>query len=247
MSATIMMPNTFELSIKSMMEDAVTQAVASLAEKHGFDQEEALRDLNLGDLKLVRKRGPSPKGEKVKGKKAPADKPKTKRGTNGYILFSKEERPSAKAHLESELGEGEKLTPQATITELGARWKALSEEERAVWNAKAKEVNSAATSAASSANVSDDEAEVETKKEVKKEAKKEAAPKEKKKPNGYLSWASENRAAIKAELKAKLADDEKVTGPQFMAAVAAAWKALPEEERAEWNEKAKAVASSDEE
>ena len=81
----------------------------------------------------------------------------------------------------------------------------------------------------------------------KKEAKKEAAPKEKKKPNGYLSWASENRAAIKAELKAKLADDEKVTGPQLMAAVAAAWKALPEEERAEWNEKAKAVASSDEE
>ena len=43
MSSAIMMPNSFELSIKTMMEDAVTQAVVSLAEKHGFDEEEALR------------------------------------------------------------------------------------------------------------------------------------------------------------------------------------------------------------
>lgn len=251
MSATIMMPNTFELSIKSMMEDAVTQAVASLAEKHGFDQEEALRDLNLGELKLVRKRGPSPKAEKVKGKKADADKPKTKRGTNGYILFSKEERPAAKAHLQSELEEGAKLAPQATIAELGARWKALSEEEKAVWNAKAKEINSAASSLAGSdagsEPASDDEAPVVKKPVEKKEKKKEVSePKEKKKPNGYLMWAAENRAAIKADLVAGLADGEKVTGPVLMAAVAAAWKALPETDRVKWNENAKAAASSDE-
>ncbi len=56
MSATIMMPSSFDDAIRSMCTEAVNQAVASLAAKHGFDAEEALRDLNLGELKLVRKR-----------------------------------------------------------------------------------------------------------------------------------------------------------------------------------------------
>ena len=244
MSSAIMMPNSFELSIKTMMEDAVTQAVVSLAEKHGFDEEEALRDLNISDMKLVRKRGPSPKTEKVKGKKASADKPKTKRGTTGYIMFSKDERPAAKLHLENELEDGTKLKPQDTIRELGSRWKALSTEEQSVWNEKAKDTNSAASSLVSSdvgsLPASDEEnAVVEKKITKKKEKKVDAEPKEKKKPSGYLMFATDARPSIKAKLLEDLADGEKVPGPALMAAVAAAWKALDDDERKSWNNKAK--------
>ena len=244
MSSAIMMPNSFELSIKTMLEDAVTQAVVSLAEKHGFDEEEALRDLNISDMKLVRKRGPSPKTEKVKGKKASADKPNTKRGTTGYIMFSKDERPAAKLHLENELEDGTKLKPQDTIRELGSRWKALSTEEQSVWNEKAKDTNSAASSLVSSdvgsLPASDEEdAPVEKKITKKKEKKVDAEPKEKKKPSGYLMFATDARPSIKAKLLEDLADGEKVPGPALMAAVAAAWKALDDDERKSWNNKAK--------
>ena len=244
MSSAIMMPNSFELSIKTMLEDAVTQAVVTLAEKHGFDEEEALRDLNISDMKLVRKRGPSQKTEKVKGKKASADKPKTKRGTTGYILFSKDERPAAKLHLENDLEDGTKLKPQDTIRELGSRWKALSSEEQSVWNEKAKETNSASsspvTSDVGSVAASDEEdAPIEKKITKKKDKKADAEPKEKKKPSGYLMFAADARPSIKAKLLKDLADGEKVPGPVLMAAVAAAWKALDDDERKSWNDKSK--------
>jgi len=244
MSSAIMMPNSFEISIKTMLEDAVTQAVVSLAEKHGFDQEEALRDLNISDMKLVHKRGPSPKTQKVKGKKTSADKSKTKRGTTGYIMFSKEERPAAKLHLENELEDGAKLKPQDTIRELGTRWKALSSEEQSVWNEKANEANSASASLVSSdvgslPTSDEDHSDVEKKITKKKEKKADAEPKEKKKPSGYLMFAADARPSIKAKLMEDLADGEKVPGPALMAAVAAAWKALDDDERKSWNDKSK--------
>ena len=61
MSATIMMPNTFDEALREMCGDAITQAVASLAEKYKFDLEDATRFLELDSMKLVRKRGPSSK------------------------------------------------------------------------------------------------------------------------------------------------------------------------------------------
>ena len=164
-AATIMMPNTMELAIKAMVEDAVTQTVTTLSKKHGFDQEEALRDLDLSGIKFVRKRGPSPKSEK---KKKTTDKPKTKRGTTGYIEFGRAERPAVKEELTKGLAEGEKLSPQDTVRErLVLGWRALSKDEQAVWNDKAKEIKSAATSEASSPAESDEEA--SEKKEEKKE------------------------------------------------------------------------------
>ncbi len=68
MSATIMMPTQIESAIREMCTDAMSQAVAALAEKYGFDAEEANRFLSNSDVKIVRKRGPSPKKEK-EGKK----------------------------------------------------------------------------------------------------------------------------------------------------------------------------------
>ena len=84
-----MMPSTIDTTIRGMCEDAVTQAVTSAGlRRHGFDADEALRDLNLGDLKIVRKRGPSPTGEKKTKSKAKSDKPKQKRGKTGYLLYA---------------------------------------------------------------------------------------------------------------------------------------------------------------
>ena len=135
------MPTAFDQAVREMCGDAVSQAVAALAEKYSFDVEEAMRELNLSELKLVRKRGPSPKKETEKSvtKKAKKeDKPKTKRPPTGYLLYAADVRSAVKEELTEALEEGEKLKPQATVTEIARRWKALSEEERGKWTTQAK-------------------------------------------------------------------------------------------------------------
>lgn len=229
-----MMPSAMDLALKSMMEDAVTQAVSALSEKHGFDLEDALRDLNLNEIKLVRKRGPSAKSEK-KGKKASADKPKSKRGTNGYQVFSKEVRAEVKSDLEKAAEEGVKVTPQQLQTELGSRWSALSEEEQAVYKTKATEINSAASSLVASEASSDEDA-------PKEKAKKEPKEKKSKKPTGYRLFVDSIRPGIKEKM---IADGEKVTGPALLSAGAAKWKKLTDAEKAVWNEKAKSDSESE--
>ena len=138
MSAVITMPVAIDESIRACCAEAVSQAVVALAAKYNFDAEEAERELNLGELKLQRKRGPVAKKSVAKATKAKSsDEPKAKRKMTGYLLFSKEMRADVKEALEAELEEGEKLKPQATVTELAAQWKALSEEEQAEWKERA--------------------------------------------------------------------------------------------------------------
>ena len=140
MSAIITMPNALEESIRECCAEAVGQAVAALAAKYGFDAEEAQRELNLGELKIQRKRGPvakKPVSKKESKAKTEKDEPKPKRKITGYLLFSREMRPGTKAQLEQELQDGEKLKPQATVTALAAAWKELGDEEKAEWNERA--------------------------------------------------------------------------------------------------------------
>lgn len=66
-----------------------------------------------------------------------AKEPRPKRAPTGYLLFCADMRPDVKAALEEQLAPGDKLKPSVTVTELAAQWKALTEEERAEWNAKA--------------------------------------------------------------------------------------------------------------
>jgi hypothetical protein len=66
-----------------------------------------------------------------------AKEPRPKRAPTGYLLFCADLRPDVKAALEEQLSPGVKLKPSVTVTELAAQWKALTEEERAEWNAKA--------------------------------------------------------------------------------------------------------------
>ena len=123
--------------------------MAALAEKYGFDADEANRFLDTEAIKIVRKRGPSPKKEKEtkkstksnKAKKETADDtPKTKRGKTGYLLYADEMRGEIKTRLISELEEGEKLKPQAVVVAIAAAWKEEEQEVRDEWNAKAKAI-----------------------------------------------------------------------------------------------------------
>ena len=171
MSATIMMPTQIESAIREMCTDAMSQAVAALAEKYGFDAEEANRFLSDSDVKIVRKRGPSPKKEKdgKKESKAKADKgDKPKRGKTGYLLYADEVRAEVKAELEAELADGEKLKPQDVVKAIAARWKEEESEVRDEWNAKAK-----------TPVTSDDEAEAEKPKAEAENPKAKAEPKAK--------------------------------------------------------------------
>lgn len=140
MSATIMMPSAFDEAIRVMCSEAVNQAVAALAAKYGFDLEEALREVNGGDVKLVRKRGPSPKRDTEKSvkkqKEKVADKPK--RAPTGYLTFKKNIRQETVEEMTLLLEDGEKLKPQAIFKALAAKWQALDADEKAKWNEKAK-------------------------------------------------------------------------------------------------------------
>ena len=140
-----MMPQQIDHAIREMCSDAMSQVVVALADKYGFDAEEANRFLGSSEVKLVRKRGPSPKAvpeEKTKGKtkttKATNDSPKAKRGKTGYLLYADEVRVETRAELEAELEEGEKLKPQDVVKAIAAKWKAEDQEVRDEWNAKAK-------------------------------------------------------------------------------------------------------------
>ena len=195
MAATIMMPQQIEVAIREMCSDAMSQAVAALAEKYGFDQEEANRFLAASDVKIVRKRGPSPKPDKeskkeTKPKAEKSDKPK--RGKTGYLLYADEVRAEVKAELLANLGEDEKLKPQDVVKAIAAKWKAEDEDVRAEWNAKAK-----------TPVTSDDETVVATPKAVK--AKPQDAPpapkaeKSKSKTKGKVQQPAVSKMELDAE------------------------------------------------
>lgn len=62
--------------------------------------------------------------------------PKKPKAKTGYLVFSSEKREEIKAMLEEEQGEAPK--PKEVISKLGAVWKALSDEDKATYNDKAK-------------------------------------------------------------------------------------------------------------
>ena len=137
--ATITMPREFDGAIQDIIAQARDACVQALAEHFSFDPAEAQRFLEEGGIKVVKKRGPVPKAKKIMRTKKGGDEPKPKRALTGYLLFSADERPQVRAELEAALQGDAKVAPQAVVKELGARWKALEEEERVTWNFAAVE------------------------------------------------------------------------------------------------------------
>ena len=247
-TTTIMMPAAFQGAIQSMCEDAIGQAIKALSEKYGFDSDEARRELKLGKIQV---KAAASKGS---SKKDYADKPKSKRGKTGYLLYTGELRAEVKAEMEAELADGEKLKPQDVVTKLAARWKELSDDEKAEWNDKAKEANSESETSDTEAAAPVEKPKKETKKATAEKPKKETKKAEKKaddgeakpkKKNGYLVFSKEMRAEVKEALEADLEEGEKLKPQAIVQELAAQWKALSDEEKAEWTAKANTPASSD--
>lgn len=263
--STIQIPASLQTALTTVTNAAVSHAIAELADKYGFDAEEAGRDLKIPDVNF--KPGKATKGFKKNGE------PKKKRGTTGYLIFSKEQREEVKKEMEAQLDEGEKLQPKLVVKRLAELWKGLTGVEQAVWNKRAAEVNEAADSASASDSgsessaVSDAGSETNDKPKskakatvpVKKVEKSEKAKgKEKAKPtaneepkkraaNAYLVWANANRAEVKAQMQDELEEGEKLKPTDVTKQLAANWKALDDAEKAEWKAKAESELSAGDE
>jgi hypothetical protein len=79
---------------------------------------------------------PKPK-PKAKAKAKDEEQPKKKR-TSGYIIYSNANRAEVKDRLAEEAGE-EKPKNTDVMKELARMWKELDDDEKAIWNAKAKD------------------------------------------------------------------------------------------------------------
>lgn len=151
------MPSALNQALTDVAQQSAMAAVRSLSEKYDFDLDEAIKHLNLDDVKLVKKRGPSPKTaeekEKAKAEKkaksnaekkatkgSSDDEAKSKRGKTGYLLYSDAVREEVKSELTENLGEGEKLLGKDVVREIAIRWKALDADEQAIWKEQAKMV-----------------------------------------------------------------------------------------------------------
>ena len=97
-------------------------------------------DVEVNKSKKAKKEPKEPKTKKTKKSSDESssddeEKPKKKRGPNGYILFSNANRDEVKANLV--VGD-EKPKNTEVMKQLAALWQSTSVEEKTEWNAKAK-------------------------------------------------------------------------------------------------------------
>ena len=125
---TVTISAAVDKMMKNMFAETMESCVAKLSEKYGFDEKEALEFLEIDGLKEKKK----DKKEKKEKKAVDPNKPKK---TSGYLLYSADVREQVKAKLIEDGGEGK---PKEVVQAIAAKWKALTDEEKALWNDKAK-------------------------------------------------------------------------------------------------------------
>ena len=103
------------------MVEALTKRVEELEKMNGVVQE-------VVDDKKAKKE------KKEKKEKKPVDPNKPKK-TSGYLIYSNSVRAEVKEKLIAGGGEGK---PKEVVQAIAAKWKELGDEEKAVWNEKAK-------------------------------------------------------------------------------------------------------------
>ena len=172
-------------------------------------------------------KSPKVKTQKVKGSRM-----------SGYILYSKDSREKVVAELSAKSDEKPKSSD--IMKELGSRWKALGDDEKETWNTKAKDMKDVVADNVVEAAKEEVQKEVKAKK-AKKSSKNTDSDDEKpktKRISGYIIFSK----AMRDEAKATLAEnsDEKVKNSDIMTELGKMWKALDDEEKEAWNEKAKA-------
>jgi DNA-binding FrmR family transcriptional regulator len=125
---TVTISAAVDKMMKNMFAETMESCVAKLSEKYGFDEKEALEFLQIDGLKEKK----AEKKEKKEKKEVDPNKPKK---TSGYLLYSADVREQVKAKLIEDGGEGK---PKEVVQAIAAKWKALKDEEKAVWNDKVK-------------------------------------------------------------------------------------------------------------
>ncbi|MHC5181756.1 MAG: hypothetical protein ACYSOW_07800 [Planctomycetota bacterium] len=152
--ASMMINSSVERAVLVMVNQEQERIVKVLAEKYGFDLEEAMG--SLAAISSVEKKEvtprkpkedkpvkvkPEPKG-KGKAKKEESDEPKPKKAKTGYLLFCDAARASARTKLECEAEEttGEKVMAKHVVTLLATCWKDLGEEAQAMWKERAQAI-----------------------------------------------------------------------------------------------------------
>ena len=115
----------------AMTIEQLTQAVEALTKR--VEQLEK-SNTEVTDVSKDKKEKKDKKDKKEKKEKKEADPNKPKK-TSGYLIYSGTVRAEVKEQLIAEGGEGK---PKEVVQAIAAKWKQLSDEEKAVWNDKAK-------------------------------------------------------------------------------------------------------------
>jgi hypothetical protein len=104
--STITMPTALNQALSEVAQQSMVAAVTSLAAKYEFDLEEAMRHLNLEEVKLVKKRGPSPKSKEEK-EVAKAEKKLAAKAEKEAAKKEKKESKKSKGKAKSSSDEDE--------------------------------------------------------------------------------------------------------------------------------------------
>ena len=186
------------------------------------------------------------KDKKVKKEKDASPKPKR---TSAWILFQAANREGVKERLTKETGD-EKVKSTDVMTELAKMWKALSDEEKSPYEEKANHIRAERSDSDTEAvDVGDGELKKEAPAPEKPSKKKEKDDKPKKKRvSGYILFQKAMRDEAKQSLEEAAEEDEpKIKQSAVLSELGRMWKALSDEEREEWNEKAAEQKASDSE
>ena len=200
------------------------------------------------EKQLVALMGDKTADKKVKKEKDASPKPKR---TSAWILFQAANREGVKERLVKETGD-EKVKSTVVMTELAKMWKALSDEEKSPYEEKAKHIRAERSDSDTEAvDLGDGELKKEApapEKPSKKEKKEKDDKPKKKRVSGYILFQKAMRDEAKQSLEAAAEEDEpKIKQSAILSELGKMWKALSDEEREEWNEKAAEQKASDSE
>jgi len=201
-------------------------------DKERYDKEKAEYDLNNPQVDEDDSSDDDAPLKKQKKQKKKKDKNAPKKNMTAFLIFSNAERPKV-------MEENKEAGVAGWGKILGEKWKALSEEEKEPWQEKAKEDKERYDKEKAEYDLnnpqvdeddsSDDDAPLKKQKKQKKKKDKNAP---KKNMTAFLIFSNAERPKVMEENKeAGVAGWGKILGEK--------WKALSEEEKEPWQEKAK--------
>ena len=135
MSTTIQMLEARVETLEKQLAMLLKEPIVDVKKSKKAAKSDSKTDVSSDDEVVKVKEPKKSKKSKDEPSSEDEDKPKKKRGTNGYILFSNANRDEVKEKLQ--VGE-EKPKNTEVMKELAQMWQGLDATEKAKWNTKAK-------------------------------------------------------------------------------------------------------------